>query len=132
MQRAIDLAKAYQVIVFHHDDGDLRKLLSTFVAMGIDVLNPLQWRCGNWDLAALKAEIGERLCFHGGVDNQRTMPFGTPEEVRAEVKRLIATLASDRTGFILAPCHNLQPNTAVENIMALYEAACEYGAFECS
>ena len=78
MQRAIDLAKAYHVIVFHHDDGDLRKLLPTFVAMGIDVLNPLQWRCGNWDLAGLKAEVGERLCFHGGVDNQRTIPFGTP------------------------------------------------------
>lgn len=129
MQRAIALAKAYHILVFHHDDGDLRKLLPTFVALGIDVLNPLQWRCGDWNLAALKAEYGERLCFHGGVDNQRTMPFGLPADVRAEVKRLITTLASDRTGFILAPCHNLQPNTSVENIIAMYEAAHEYGAF---
>ena len=130
IQRAINLAKAYDIIVFHHDDGDLRRLLPVLTEMGIDVLNPIQWRCGEWDLAALKAEYGQRLCFHGGVDNQQTLPFGTPEAVRAEVKRLIASLASDQTGLIIAPCHNLQPNTAVENIVSLYEAALEYGSFE--
>jgi uroporphyrinogen decarboxylase len=130
MQRAIDLAKSYGIIVFHHDDGDVRPLLPVLAGMGIDVLNPIQWRCGNWDLAALKAEYGSRLCFHGAVDNQQTLPYGTPEDVRAEVKHLIATLASDRTGFIIGPCHNLQPNTSVENVIALYEAACEYGTFE--
>lgn len=128
MQRAIDLAKSFGIIVFHHDDGDLRQLLPTLVAMGIDVLNPIQWRCGDWDLAALKADYGTQLCFHGGVDNQRTLPFGTPDDVRAEVQHLI-TLASDQTGFIIAPCHNLQPNTSVENIIALYEAAHKYGSF---
>jgi uroporphyrinogen decarboxylase len=63
--------------------------------------------------------------FHGGVDNQQTLPFGAPADVRAEVKRLIDVLASDRTGFILAPCHNLQPVTPIENVIALYEAAHE-------
>ena len=53
------------------------------------------------------------------------MPFGTPEKVRAEVKHLVKTLASDGTGFILAPCHNLQANTPLENILAMYEAAQE-------
>ncbi len=128
-QRAIDLAKSYGIIVFHHDDGDMRPLLPALVEMGIDVLNPLQWRCGDWDLAALKAEFGDRICFHGGVDNQQTLPFGTPDDVRAEVKRLIETLACDRTGFIIAPCHSIQPNTPVENIIALYEAAHEYDRF---
>lgn len=130
LQRAIDLARAYGIIVFHHNDGDCRALIPTLVEMGIDVLNPIQWRCGNWDLAALKAEYGERLCFHSAVDNQHTLPFGTPEEVRAEVKRLIDALASDGTGFIIAPSHNLQANTPVENILTLYEAAREYGTFE--
>ena len=94
--------------------------------MGIDILNPIQWRCGNWELAALKAEYGDRLCFHGGVDNQVTMPFGKPEDVHTEVNWLVDTLASDRTGLIIAPCHCLQPVTPVENIIAMYEAAHRY------
>jgi len=129
IQRAIDLAKSYGLIAFHHDDGDMRPLLPVLTEMGIDVLNPIQWRCGNWDLERLKTEFGERLCFHGGIDNQGTLPFGTPEDVRAEVKRLVETLGRDGTGYIIAPCHNLQPHTPLDNIIALYEAAREYGTF---
>jgi uroporphyrinogen decarboxylase len=129
VQRGIDLAKSYGLIVFHHDDGDLRKLLPTLVEMGIEILNPIQWRCGNWDLADLKARYGKRICFHSAVDNQQTLPFGTPADVRAEVKQLIATLASDHTGYILGPCHNLQPVSPVENIIAMYAAAKEFGSF---
>ena len=106
----------------------MRALLPRLVEMGIDILNPIQWRCGDWDLQALKEQVGQRLCFHGAVDNQQTLPFGTPADVRAEVKHLIATLAADRTGFILGPCHNLQAVTPVENILAMYEAAREYGS----
>ena len=125
MQRAIDLAHAHGIMVFHHDDGDIRDLLPRFVEMGIQVLNPIQWRCGNWDLERLKASFGEALCFHGGIDNQRTLPFGTPDDVRAEVRRLKAALGGDGTGYIVAPCHNLQAITPLENILALYEAAHE-------
>lgn len=123
MQRAIDLAKAYGILVFHHDDGDIRPLLPALAEMGIDVLNPIQWRCGDWDLSALKADFGASLCFHGGIDNQETLPHGSPDDVRAEVRRLIGALASDGTGFIVAPCHNLQPITPIENILALYDEA---------
>ncbi|MCL5994629.1 MAG: hypothetical protein M1546_01070, partial [Chloroflexi bacterium] len=129
MLRAIDLAKLYGIAVFHHDDGDIRQLLPTLVDMGVDVLNPIQWRSGYWDLAKLKSEFGDRLCFHGGVDNQKTLPWGTPDDVRTEVKHLISTLASDHTGFVVAPCHNIQANTPPDNIIALYEAAHEYGSF---
>ena len=129
MQRAIDLAKSYGLIVFHHDDGDCRPLLPALIEMGIDVLNPIQWRCGDWDLGGLKREYGAKLCFHSAVDNQQTLPHGTPQEVRAEVKRLIETLAADQTGFILGPCHNLQAVTPIENILAMYAAAQEYGRF---
>ncbi|NLE45321.1 MAG: uroporphyrinogen-III decarboxylase-like protein [Chloroflexi bacterium] len=128
MQRGIDLARRYGIIVFHHDDGDCRPLLPRFVEMGVQVLNPIQWRCGDWDLAALKADFGQDLCFHGAVDNQLTLPFGTPDDVRNEVRMLIDTLASDGTGFIIGPCHNLQIVSPIENIVALYEAATEYGA----
>ncbi|HSO27684.1 MAG TPA: uroporphyrinogen decarboxylase family protein, partial [Anaerolineales bacterium] len=123
LQRAIDLAKSFGLIVFHHDDGDLRPLLPALVEMGIQVLNPLQWRCGDWDLAELKAKFGSALCFHGGMDNQYTLPFGTVDEVRQEVHWLVEKLAGDGSGFILAPCHNLQANTPVENILAMYQAA---------
>lgn len=129
LQRAIDLAKEYGLLVFHHDDGDMRPLLPRLVEMGIDILNPIQWRCGDWDLAALKAEVGDRICFHSGVDNQHTLPTGRPADVRTEVRRLVQTLASDGTGFILGPCHNLQAITPIENIIAMYEAAREYGNF---
>jgi uroporphyrinogen decarboxylase len=129
MQRAIDLAKRYGINVFHHDDGDMRALLPTFVEMGIDILNPVQWRCGNWDLKAIKTQYGPRICFHSAVDNQETLPFGTPQDVRQQVKTLIQTLGEDHTGFIIGPCHNLQSVTPVENILALYDVAKEYGTF---
>ncbi|MCP4166304.1 MAG: hypothetical protein GY759_10470 [Chloroflexi bacterium] len=126
-QRAIDLAKSFDMLVLHHDDGDMRKLLPAFVDMGIDVLNPIQWRCGDWDLTALKADYGDHICFHSAVDNQQTLAFGTPDDVRAEVKHLMKTLGSDGTGFIIGPCHNIQPVTPTENIVALYEAALTSG-----
>lgn len=129
VQRAIHLAKSFGLFVFHHDDGDCRKLLPVLVEMGIDVLNPIQWRCGDWDLVDLKTRYGSRICFHSAVDNQQTLPFGTPDDVRAEVKNMVATLASDKTGYILGPCHNLQAITPVENILAMYEAAHEFGTF---
>jgi uroporphyrinogen decarboxylase len=129
MQKAINLAKSYDIYVFHHDDGDNRSLLEEITDMGIDILNPIQWRCGDWDLYDLKEKFGRRICFHGAVDNQETLPFGTSDEVREQVKTLIEILAKDKTGLILAPCHNLQVNTPVENIIALYEAVHDYGEF---
>ena len=129
LQRAVEVARSFGVIAFHHDDGDCRALLPALVEIGMDVLNPVQWRCGDWDLAAVKAQYGDRLCFHSGLDNQHTVPFGTPEEIRAEVRWLIETLACDHTGFILAPAHNIQAVTPIENILAVYDAAREYGTF---
>lgn len=127
MQRAMNLAKAHGIRVFHHDDGDMRGLLPDLVEMGIDILNPIQYKCGDWDLNALKDEYGDRVCFHSGVDNQDVLPFGSPEDVKAEVKKLVDILGNDGTGYIVCPSHNIQPNTPVENVVALYEAAYEYG-----
>ena len=85
---------------------------------------------GHLDLNALKAEFGADLCFHSAVDNQQTLAFGTPDEVRDQVRMLIDTLASDGTGFIIGPCHNLQAVSPTANILALYETANEYGRFD--
>jgi uroporphyrinogen decarboxylase len=128
-RRFIDLCREFGILVFHHDDGSCREFLPDLVEMGIDVLNPIQWTCPGMDMAELKAEFGLRICFHGGVDNQRILPFGTPDEVRAEVRHCIDALASDGTGYILAPCHNLQGITPVENILAMYDEARAYGSF---
>jgi uroporphyrinogen decarboxylase len=126
-RRFINLCRQFGIKVFHHDDGSCRPFLPLLVEMGIDILNPVQWTCPGMDMAELKAEFGGRICFHGAVENQRILPFGTPEEVRAEVRHCIDTLASDGTGYILAPCHNLQVVTPVENIVAMYDEAWRYG-----
>ncbi len=128
-RRFIDLCHQFGIRVMHHDDGACRVFLPLLVEMGIDILNPVQWTCPGMDMRELKAEFGSRLCFHGAVENQRILPFGTPAEVRAEVRHCIDALASDRTGYILAPCHNLQGNTPVDNILALYDEAWRHGNF---
>ncbi|MGQ9555881.1 MAG: uroporphyrinogen decarboxylase family protein [Anaerolineae bacterium] len=123
MERAIKQAKSYGLKVFHHDDGAIREIIPDLLEMGIDVLNPIQWRCPGMEQAGLTRDFGGRVCFHGGVDNQRTLPFGSREDVQAEVAYNLSTLGSRGTGYILAPCHNIQPNTPIENIIAMYEAA---------
>ena len=126
-KRFIDLCHEFGLKVFHHDDGSCRAFLPLLADMGIDILNPIQWTCPGMDMKELKAEFGDRVCFHGAIENQRILPFGTPEDVRAEVRHCIDDLAGDGTGYILAPCHNLQVNTPVENIIAMYDEAWEYG-----
>jgi uroporphyrinogen decarboxylase len=126
-KRFIDLCHEFGIKVLHHDDGSIRTFLPLLVEMGIDILNPIQWTCPGMDMRELKAEFGDHICFHGAVDNQKVMPFGTTEEVRAEVRHCIDSLASDGTGYILAPCHNLQVNTPVANIIAMYDEAWQYG-----
>ena len=129
LERLAALAREFGIRVFHHDDGAMADFLPDLVEIGIDVLNPIQWRCPGMEIEALKRDFGGELCFHGGVDNQQTLPFGSEEDVRAEVRRLIDVLAADRTGYILAPCHNIQANTPIENILAMYDEAHRYGRF---
>jgi uroporphyrinogen decarboxylase len=126
-RRFIDLCHEFGIKVFHHDDGSCRPFLPLLLDMGIDILNPIQWRCPGMDMEELKTEFGKRICFHGAVDNQQTLPFGSPDDVRAEVRRCIDSLACDGTGYILAPCHNLQAVSPVENILAMYDEAWRYG-----
>lgn len=76
----------------------------------------------------LKREFGQDLAFFGGIDEQRLLPYGTPAEVREAVKITIAVYAAGG-GYILGPSSNIQPDTPPENIVALYEAAQEYGAY---
>jgi uroporphyrinogen decarboxylase len=126
-KRFIRLCHEFGIKVFHHDDGSCRQFLPDLVDMGIGILNPVQRVCPGMELAGLKRDFGSRICFHGGIENQHILPFGTPEEVRAEVRHCIDNLASDGTGYILAPCHNIQVVTPIENILAMYDEAWNYG-----
>jgi uroporphyrinogen decarboxylase len=116
--------------VLYHCCGGVEPLLPDLIDLGIDALNPVQVSArGMGDTKKLKARYGRDLTFWGGIDTQRVLPFGTPDEVRAEVRRRIEDLAPEG-GFVLAAVHNLRPEVKPENICALYEAALEYGKYK--
>jgi uroporphyrinogen decarboxylase len=126
MQRMIELAHQGGARVFHHDDGNCRRILPDLIALGIDLLNPIQWRCPGMERQALKADFGGAIVFHGGMDNQFTLPFGSVDDVRREVLDNLRILGAGG-GYILAPCHNIQSLTPPANVAAMYEAARENG-----
>jgi uroporphyrinogen decarboxylase len=121
MVQLIDLVHSRGVKVFHHDDGAIRPIIPELIDAGIDVLNPIQWRCRGMDREGLARDFGSHLVFHGGVDNQKTLPFGTPDDVRREVAENLKIFRQCR-GYVVGPCHNLQANTPTANIVALYDA----------
>jgi uroporphyrinogen decarboxylase len=126
MKRMIDLAHRQGIYVFHHNDGNCRRIIPDMIELGIDLLNPIQWRCPGMEREGLKKDFGGRIVLHGGVDNQYTLPFGTVEEVRREVLDNLRILG-EGGGYILAPCHNIQANTPPENVVAMYETGYEEG-----
>jgi len=126
LKAMIDVAHSYGVRAFHHDDGAIRRLIPDLIEMGIDVLNPIQWRCKGMEREGLARDFGGSVVFHGAIDNQETLPFGTPEDVRRQVRETIDIFRGCK-GYIVAPCHNIQPNTPTENILALYQAVHESG-----
>ncbi len=126
MKRMMELTKQNGSFVFHHNDGAVRDILPDLIETGIEVLNPVQWRCKGMEREGLKRDFGDRLIFHGGVDNQHTLPFGTTEDVRQEVIDNIR-IFGEGGGYILAPCHNIQAVGPAENVVAMYETGYEYG-----
>jgi uroporphyrinogen decarboxylase len=124
--RMADLARSYGVHVMYHTDGAARLFIPDLIdKVGIEILNPIQWRSTGMERRQLVAYFGQRVIFHGSIDNQQTLPFGTPADVVAEVLESIDLYRPTR--WICAPCHNLQPVTPTENIVALYEAVHTHG-----
>jgi uroporphyrinogen decarboxylase len=121
LKRWCELIHAHGLKVFYHTDGAARPLLGPILDCGVDVLNPIQHVCPGMGLGELKQEFGQRVIFHGGVDNQYALPRGTPDEVRQETRNCLATLGAGRAGYICCSCHNVQAGTPLENIFALVE-----------
>jgi uroporphyrinogen decarboxylase len=126
MKRIMGLVHQAGAFVFHHNDGAVRKIIPDMIALGSDVLNPIQWRCRGMEREGLKRDFGDRLVFHGGVDNQQTLPFGTVEDVRREVGENIRILGRGG-GYVIAPCHNIQAVSPPENIVAMYDTGYDLG-----
>ena len=111
---------------FKHSCGAVAPLLSDFIASGFDIVNPVQCSAAGMDALELKKLYGDRLVFWGGgVDTQKTLPFGSPEEVRAEVLQR-CEIFSKNGGFVFNSIHNVQMNTPVENIVAMIDAVKEF------
>jgi len=106
--------------VFYHSDGNVETIIPDLIEVGIDILNPVQPEC--MDPAAIKRRYGDRMSFWGAVSVQRTMPLGTPDHVRAEVRARIRDVGRGG-GLILAPAHVLGPETPWENVVAFFQAA---------
>ncbi len=115
--------------VMYHTDGAVLPLINDFVEMGADILNPIQTSTkGLDDTQALKEQFGNRIAFHGAIDVQQALPNGSAEDVKQEVARRIRDLGPNG-GYICAPCHNLSFDIPPENVVALFEAAQEYGTY---
>ena len=112
----------FGVKVIYHTDGAVTDAVDGLIDMGIDVLQALQFSARGMDPHTLKERFGDRLCFEGGVSVQTTLPFGTVEGVRNEVKELVSVLGKGG-GYILGPSHAVQAGTPPENVVAMFDAA---------
>jgi uroporphyrinogen decarboxylase len=126
MKRMMDLAHNNGVYVFFHSDGSIKKIIPDMIRAGIDILNPIQWRCKDMNREVLKDEFGDKVVFHGAMDNQYTLAFGTQNDVRQEVRDNLRIMGKEG-GYILAPCHNIQPITPTQNILVMYEEGYKQG-----
>jgi hypothetical protein len=115
--------------VFLHCCGSVYNLVPHFIEAGIDILNPVQTSAANMDPARLKREFGDRLVFWGGgCDTQRVLGHATPEEIRQHVKDRLE-IFSPGGGYVFNQVHNIQANVPPENILAMFDAAYEFGAY---
>ncbi|MHB1034805.1 MAG: uroporphyrinogen decarboxylase family protein [Pirellulales bacterium] len=119
LKEMIDCIHALGAKVLYHSCGAIRPFIPELIALGVDALDPIQPVGPEMAPERLAAEFGGQVCFHGGIDMQRLLPHGTPEEVQTEVRRYARTLGDDG-GYILGPAHFFQPDVPPENILAMY------------
>jgi len=115
--------------ILFHTDGDVFGLVEDFIEIGVDILNPIQTSAGKMaNLEDLKKCYGKQLCFCGGIDSHRILPFGSPDDVRSEVRRVISLLGPGG-GYMVAAVHTIMDNVPPENILAMVDAVEEFGYY---
>jgi len=111
---------------FYHSCGSIVDFLDDFVEMGVDIINPVQLSAKGMDAGKLKEKYGKKLVFWGGgIDTQQTLPFGTPDEVKEQVKQRLAILGKGG-GYCFTTTHNILAKVPVENILAMYRSYSEF------
>jgi uroporphyrinogen decarboxylase len=107
-----------------HSCGSIPEIIPDFIEIGLDILNPIQPRAKGMEPEFLKKEYGNDLVLFGGIDLQQLLPYNSPGNIKQQVKRICKILGKGG-GYIMAPAHNIQPDTPVENVLALFEAVKE-------
>lgn len=121
-QKLLDLIHSYGKPAMYHCDGAVAPLIPELIEMGVNVLNPIQPDAKGMAPATLKETYGQQLAFHGGVDIIKTLPRGTTEQVQREVRARVDLLGQGG-GYIMCSSHHIQPDTPLENVLAMYDPA---------
>jgi uroporphyrinogen decarboxylase len=119
---------APDVKLMMHSDGAIRPFIPDMIECGINLLDPVQRHCTGMDIFELKRDFGDRLSFHGAVDTQKVLPFGTRDEVKQEVLTCLEALAPGG-GYICGPVHNVQGDVPPANLVTLCETVREFGCY---
>ena len=127
-RKSLDKYDGAHVKMMLHSDGAFRPFIQDIIDAGVDVLDPIQSVCPGMELDGLKKDFGADLTFHGSVDTQYFLPFGSVTEVEEETRRCIDSLGKNG-GLILGPSHFVQPDVPPENVVAMYKTAREYGRY---
>jgi uroporphyrinogen decarboxylase len=124
-KRLIDLAKKHVKKIMFHSCGSVVSYIPMLMELGVDILNPIQVRASGMDPGYLKNTYGKKICFHGGIDTQFTLPYGSEEDVRKEVRDRIRIMG-ENGGYILAPSQDFLSDIPVRNIIAMYDEGRKY------
>lgn len=127
-QKVVDLGKAYGVHVMIHSCGSSSWAYPDFIEMGIDVIDTLQPEAKDMSPAYLKEAYGDKLSFHGCISTAGVLATGSVDDVRACVRETL-DIMKPGGGYALAPTHQIQDNSPTENVVAMYEAAREFGQY---
>lgn len=122
------IKKKTKAKLFYHSCGGIYPFISDLIEIGVDILNPIQVSAEGMNTERLKKEFGKELIFWGGIDTQYILPYGSPKEVKDEVRHRIEDLAPGG-GYVLNSVHNIQPDVPPENVVAMFDVARKYGCY---
>ena len=114
--------------LYLHSCGGVSELIPDWIEIGLDIIQSLQPKAAGMDAEKLKKDFGGKIVFWGGFDVQEILPYGTPDKIESEVKRIMDIFAPGG-GYVFSPAHVIQPDVPLENMFAMFDAAVKYGKF---